>query len=139
MVRNYARLLAKRYDKELIIIDGPPGTGCPVISAISGVDMVLIVTEPTISGIHDLQRILDVTQHFGIKALVCINKFDINEENAGSIETYCLKRGIEVAGRIPYDDITTKAMIKEMSVIEFSDGVFSENIRGIWDVIKRAI
>jgi len=139
MVRNYARLLAKRYNKELIIIDGPPGTGCPVIAAISGVDMVLVVTEPTMSGIHDLQRILDVTQHFGIKALVCINKFDINEENASGIEMYCQKRGIEVVGRIPYDDITTKAMIREMSVIEFSDGAFSENIRGIWDVVNKAI
>jgi len=135
MVRSYAKLLADKYNKDLIIIDGPPGIGCPVISAITGVDLVLIVTEPTMSGIHDLKRILDVSLHFDIDAVVCINKYDINTENARSIEKYCEERGVKVVGKIPYDEIPTKAMIRGQSVIEFSDGIFSDNIRGIWDNI----
>jgi len=136
VVRNNARILADKYNKDLIIIDGPPGIGCPVIAAISGVDLVLIVTEPTVSGIHDMERILGVAGHFSIPALVCINKFDINPGNTQVIEKYCAENGLGVVGKIPYDETPTMAMIKEMTVVEFSDNEFSKNIKKIWENIK---
>jgi len=136
LVRNNARVLADKYNKDLIIIDGPPGIGCPVISAISGVDLVLIVTEPTLSGIHDMKRILGVAGHFNIPAVVCINKFDINPGNTQLIEKYCAENGLDVVGKIPYDETPTMAMIREMTVVEFSDSEFSNNIIKIWQNIK---
>jgi len=136
MVRNNARILADKYNRDLIIIDGPPGIGCPVISAISGVDLVLIVTEPTLSGIHDMERILGVAGHFSIPAVVCINKFDINPGNTQVIEEYCAENGLDVVGQIPYDETPTMAMIREMTVIEFSESEFSNNIIKIWENIK---
>jgi MinD superfamily P-loop ATPase len=139
LVRNNARILAKKYGKDLIIIDGPPGIGCPVISAISGADLVLIVTEPTLSGIYDMERILGVANHFNIPAVVCINKFDINHENTLIIEEYCEENDLEVVGKIPYDETPTKAMIQEKTIIEFSDSEFSNNVKNIWENIRRKL
>ena len=93
MVRQQARDLAEQAKRSLVLVDGPPGIGCPVIASIGGVDLVLIVTEPTLSGLHDLKRILDVAKHFTIPAMVCINKYDINPENSRTIEKYCRRRG----------------------------------------------
>jgi len=139
LVRNNARVLANKYNKDLIIIDGPPGIGCPVISAISGVNLVLIVTEPTLSGIHDMERILGVASHFNVPAVVCINKFDINIDNTRLIEKYCAENGLDVVGRIPYDETATMAMIREMTVVEFSDNEFSNNVKIIWENIRRKL
>ncbi|TFH42317.1 MAG: 4Fe-4S dicluster domain-containing protein, partial [ANME-2 cluster archaeon] len=133
LVRNNARVLAKKFDKYLIIIDGPPGIGCAVIAAISGVNLVLIVTESTLSGIHDMERILGVASHFNVPAVVCINKFDINIDNTRLIEQYCAENGLDVVGRIPYDETATMAMIREMTVVEFSDNEFSNNVKIIWE------
>jgi MinD superfamily P-loop ATPase len=139
LVRNNARVLAKKYGKDLIIIDGPPGISCPVISAISGANLVLIVTEPTLSGIYDMERILAVARHFNILAVVCINKFDINPDNTQHIEKYCEENGLEVVGKIAYDETPTKAMIQEKTVIELSDGEFSSNIKNIWENIRKRL
>ena len=133
VVRNNAKELAESKNKDLIIIDGPPGIGCPVIAAITGVDLVLIVTEPTLSAIHDLERICGVAKHFDIPAIVCINKYDINKNNSKNIEDYCKKNNIEVVGKIPYDTIITDAMVNEKSVIEYSDGEVSKRILEMWD------
>ena len=139
VVRENAKKLAEEHGKELIIIDGPPGIGCPVISSITGVDLVLIVTEPTLSAIHDLERILEVANHFDVPAVVCINKYDINEERAADIEKYCRERNVKIVGKLPYDTVFTDAMIHEKSVVEFSDGKISEEIKGMWDVIKKEL
>ena len=136
LVRNNAKILAHENSKDLIIIDGPPGIGCPVIAAISGVNLVLVVTEPTLSGISDMERILKVTRHFKIPAMVCINKYDINIENTERIENYCQENSIPVVGRIPYDNITTRAMIAEKSVIEYAIGDFSKTIMHVWNNVK---
>ena len=136
VVRENAKKLAKEHGKELIIIDGPPGIGCPVISSITGVDLVLIVTEPTLSAIHDLERILEVAAHFDVSATVCINKYDINEEKTADIEKYCNDMGITIVGKLPYDTVFTDAMIHERSVVEFSDGKISEEIKAMWDRIE---
>ncbi len=136
VVRNNAKQLAEQNHKELIIIDGPPGIGCPVIASITGVDLVLIVTEPTLSAIHDLKRILGVAQHFRIPATVCINKYTINLENTEKIEQYCRDNCIQIVGKLPYDTEITKAMIHEQSIIEFSDGALSHEIHEMWQNIQ---
>ena len=135
VVRNNAKQLAEKKKKDLILIDGPPGIGCPVIASITGVDLVLIVTEPTLSAIHDLERILGVSQHFHIPAIVCINKSSINAENTSMIELFCKEKNIRVVGKLPYDTIITQAMIHEQSLIEFSDGDLSHTIRDMWKTI----
>lgn len=139
LVRNNAKELAKEYEKELCIIDGPPGIGCPVIAAIAGVNLVLAVTEPTLPAIHDLERILGVAHHFNIPAVVCINKCDINWENSKKIEEYCRKGGVDVVGKLPYDDVTTEAMIAEKTVVEFSDSEIARNIIMMWLDIERRL
>ncbi len=136
LVRQQAKLIAEKENKDLVIIDGPPGIGCPVIAAITGVDMVLVVTEPTLSGIHDLERILGVAHHFNVPAMICVNKMDINQENAERIKDYCQKNGLEIAGEIPYDPIVTKAMVAGKSIIEFDNGYLSTKIKEMWEKVE---
>ena len=136
VVRNNAKTLAEGKKKDLIIIDGPPGIGCPVISSISGVDLVLVVTEPTLSAIHDLERILGVARHFEIPAVVCINKYDINLDNSEKIERYCTSNNIEVVGKLPYDAIVTESMIHEKTVIEYDNDNFSNLVNNMWKKIS---
>ena len=132
LVRNNARQLAKKHEKDIIIIDGPPGIGCPVIAAIAGVDIVLIVAEPTVSGLHDAERVIGVCQHFQISALLCVNKYDLNIEMTETLEEFCKSNGVESLGRLPYDNVTTEAMIASKTVIEHSDGEFSRELKEIW-------
>jgi MinD superfamily P-loop ATPase len=139
IVRENAKKLAEEHKKDLVIIDGPPGIGCPVIASITGVDLVLIVTEPTLSAIHDLKRIVNVSKHFQIPAVVCINKSTINQNNTNKILQYCEKNNIKVVGKIPYDPIITKAMIHEKSVIEFSDEYLSTEIKNMWTKINEVL
>jgi len=121
------------------ITDGPPGIGCPVISSLSGASLALLVTEPTLSGIHDLERVIGVCRHFGVPALVCINKYDINQENSSEIESYCFNQGIEVISKIPFDNVVTEALIKRLPVIEYSDGKVSRGIENLWQITARAL
>jgi MinD superfamily P-loop ATPase len=136
VVRNNAQQVAEKEGCELILIDGAPGIGCPVIASLTGVDLALIVTEPTMSGLHDLERILDVTRHFGIGSVVCINKYDINEENSRRITEFCRQRGVEMVGCIPYDPVVTEAMVAGKPVVEFSEGKVSEAIKDVWESIN---
>ena len=136
VVRNNAKTLSEEKKKDLIIIDGPPGIGCPVISSISGVDLVLVITEPTLSAIHDLERILGVAYHFMIPSVVCINKYDINLDNTEKIENYCKSNSIDIVGKLPYDNIVTEAMIHEKTVIEYSKGYFSDIIIDMWNAVE---
>jgi MinD superfamily P-loop ATPase len=143
LVRKRAQELAEANSRDPVIIDGPPGAGCPVIAAIAGTDLVLLVCEPTVSGIHDLKRVIELTAHFRIPAVVCINKCDINEENCLKIEEFCTESGIPVIGRLPYDDIATKAMLREETVIEYAvreesskAREFADSIRKIWGQLE---
>jgi len=137
LVRQQARQLAEKDGFDCIINDGPPGIGCPVISSLSGADLALLVTEPTLSGIHDLERVLEVCRHFGVKALVCINKYDINEDNTYQIESFCLSRGVEVAARIPFDKVVTEAMIQGVPVVEYSRNGVSHQIEVLWEIVSK--
>ncbi len=112
LVKQQARLLALDDGYDAVLVDGPPGIGCPVISAASGADLALIVAEPTAAGIHDMARVLQTTAHFRVAALVCINKADIYPAGTAQIESYCRDEGIEVVGRIPFDTAVTDAMVR---------------------------
>jgi MinD superfamily P-loop ATPase len=139
MVKQQARLLAlAEYPKgdegyELIIVDGPPGIGCPVISAASGADLALIVAEPTVAGVHDLLRALQTTQHFGVPALVGVNKADLYPQGTSQIEAHCQAHGIEVIGHIPFDLTVTEAMVHGQPVTAYRpDAAASQAIMHIW-------
>ena len=116
----------------MIIVDGSPGIGCPVIASVTGANLVLIVTEPTMSGLHDLDRVADLTRHFGIPPAICINKYDINPEMAANIGTHAEKRGIEVLGRIRYDKAVTQAQIAKLSAVEFDHSAAADDMRELW-------
>jgi MinD superfamily P-loop ATPase len=136
-VRQQARRIAQERGLEYTISDGPPGIGCPVISSLSGASLALMVAEPTLSGIHDLERVLGVSGHFGVPATVAINKYDLNEDNTRRIEDYCKEQGIEVAAKIPFDNAVTEAIVRGVPVVEYADGRVSREIVGLWGVISR--
>jgi MinD superfamily P-loop ATPase len=120
-----------------ILVDGPPGIACPVISSVSGADLALIVTEPTVGGIHDLERILETTDHFGLPTLVCINKADLLPEGSAQIESACRQRQIEIIARIPFDISVTDAMVHGQPVTAFAaDAEASLAIRKMWSRLE---
>lgn len=137
-VRDVAAELADTKKKEVVLIDGSPGIGCPVIASIVGTRLVIIVTEPTLSGIYDLERIYKVVNHFHIPCCVCINKYDINVENTQSIESWCTRNSIPVVGKIPYDTRVIEAMIAQKTVIEH-DIDMAQKVRGMWEKIEEMI
>jgi MinD superfamily P-loop ATPase len=138
MVREKAKTIASDHHIEKIIIDGPPGIGCPVISTITGVDVVLIVTEPTVSGLHDLVRTIELTQKFNLKPWVLINKYDLNLEMSEKIESYCKESSIEIAGKIEFDEIFIKALSQRKSIIEWNRELeISQKIIKIYNLITK--
>lgn len=135
-VRTKARELAQKQHKDLIIIDGPPGVGCPVIATLGGADLVLVVTEPTVSGAHDLKRVIELIEHFKVRALVCINKWDLAEDKCQEIERYCQKQNIDVIGKIPFDPRITEAIIQGVPPVKYTTGGAMETIKVMWDKIN---
>ena len=135
LVRNEAKRVAGEENRKIVIVDGPPGIGCPVIAAITGASKVLVVTEPTVSGEHDLERVLHLARHFEIPASVCVNKWDINPEAANRIEERALALGARLAGRIRYDQDVTRAQIENKAVVE-TDAPSAEDIRQVWENLK---
>lgn len=136
LVRNQAKVLAEEQGLSTIIVDGSPGIGCPVISSMTGTSLVLIVTEPTLSGLHDLERVGSLAGHFKIPTVVCVNKADLNEDMTEQIAGHCEKNHIKFLGRIPYDAAVTHAMVAGKSVVEFTDGAVSRAIEGIWRQVE---
>jgi MinD superfamily P-loop ATPase len=143
MVRKKAAELADQYCCKLILIDGPPGTGCPVMAAVTGADLVLVLSEPTVSGLHDLKRAIELTAHFKIPTVACINRYDINEKKTLEIADFCRETGIPLLTCLPYSEITTKAMLEEETVIEYAahsrDSVaveFANIVRKLWAEIE---
>lgn len=136
LVRKKAADLGERDNMDLIIIDGPPGVGCPVIASIGGVDCVLVVTEPTLAGFHDCERVLDLAAHFKVSALVLINKCDLNDDIADQIAKAASKRGVHVVGRIPYTTEFTRAQLEGKNIIEYGSEDLSKTLREIWQAIE---
>ena len=133
LVKQQGRLLAVDSGAELLLVDGPPGIGCPVISASAGADVALLVVEPTVSGVHDLERILGTTDHFGVRSLVVINKADLNAARSDEISSFCEERGTSVIGRVPYDDVVTEAMVHGKPVTEYANSPVSQALGEMWD------
>ena len=139
LVKTNATRIASERGLEFVIVDGSPGIGCPVISSITGADLVLIVTEPTMSGQHDLSRVSDLTKHFNIPTMVCVNKWDINTTVFDNIQAWCADQGLEVAGKIRYDRSVTDAQIAGQSIIEFGNGEVSSEIKQMWKKIQQKL
>jgi len=137
IVREKAKQIAKTNGLETIILDGPPGIGCPVISTITGVDKVVIVTEPTISGFHDLERIVELVKKFNLQIFVIINKYDLNLSVASQIKTWCLRKDISLAEYLPFDENVINAMVQKKSIIELNPELeISLKLNMIWYIIK---
>jgi MinD superfamily P-loop ATPase len=136
LVRNQAKVLARKKDSPLILVDGSPGVGCPVISSITGADHVLIVTEPTLSGLHDMERAMQLVRGFRIPVSVAINKYDLNPEVTEQIEAYSRRAQATVLGRIPYDPQVTRSMVQRHCVVEDGDSPASTSIRQIWERLQ---
>ena len=133
LVRQEARKLGEERDLELILSDGPPGVGCPVIASIGGASAVLIVTEPTVSGQHDMVRVAQLADHFRVPAMICVNKFDLNLELTRDIENFAKEKGLSCLGRIPFDPIFTKAMLQAQTIFEYNtESEVGQAIKEIW-------
>jgi len=140
LVRQEARKTATEKGCDLILTDGPPGLGCPVIASVGGASAVLIVTEPTVSGRHDMERVIQLAAHFRVPALVCINKFDINTEMTWEIESYVREKNLTVCGRIPFDPIFTQAMVQAQTIFEYGgDSKTHESVREIWKNVSEKL
>jgi MinD superfamily P-loop ATPase len=139
LIRKEAKKIAQEQKKDLLIVDGSPGIGCPVIASITATDLVLVVTEPTLSGKHDLDRVSELTSSFGIKTLVCVNKADVNPQITEQISKDAQKRGLKVIGKIAYDEAFTRAQIIKASVVEYTSGAITEQIKTMWRQVIYAL
>ncbi|HNS81482.1 MAG TPA: 4Fe-4S binding protein, partial [Kiritimatiellia bacterium] len=138
LVREKAREIAEEKKMDLVIMDGPPGIGCPVIAAITGASMLLMVTEPTLSGAHDLERVLHLANHFRIPSMVCVNKWDINPSQTEEIEKMAQSLGAEIAGRIAYDPGVTAAQVAGKTVVE-TKAPAAEDMKEIWTAVSKSL
>jgi MinD superfamily P-loop ATPase len=135
-VRQAAKEMAEKDNLDYVIIDGPPGIGCPVIASLANVDLALIVTEPTLSGIHDMERVAQVSKHFGVPTKVVINKYDINPDNSEEIKKICQKGDIEVISQLPFSQKVSESIVHGVPLVEFcSDGI-AQDISLLWERIK---
>lgn len=136
LIRQEAKELAEQEKKDLIITDGPPGVGCPVIASLGGVTAVVIIAEPTVSGLHDMKRVVELAAHFKVPGMVCVNKFDLNIEKTIEIETFATEKNIRILGRIPFDVSFTKSMIQGQNIIEYGENPeLCQTISDIWEII----
>jgi len=135
-IREKAKIIAANEKKPCLIIDGPPGICCPVIASLGGVDAALIITEPTLSGIHDLERVIALCRHFKITVAVCINRSDLCEDNTRAIENYCRQESIPLAAKIPFDQTFVEAAAKGLPLVEYRDGPSAKTIEQLWKKMK---
>ncbi len=137
LVKKETRAIAEEIKADWILVDGSPGIGCPVIASLAGADLILVVTEPTTSGLHDLNRVVDLAEYFKIPTCVCINKSDLNREVAEKIRENCLKRQISMLGLIPFDPDAVSSVVAGRPLVENSDGPGAMAIRKIWGKLEK--
>ncbi len=138
-IRQEARKLVEERGLELILTDGPPGIGCPVIASIGGATALVLIVEPTVSGLHDMVRLADLACHFKVPCLLCVNKYDLNLEMTERLEEVARQRQMKVVGRIPFDSLFTKAMIAGKNVMEFAeDSHIARAVSVVWDGILQS-
>jgi MinD superfamily P-loop ATPase len=138
-VRKKAKEIAEVKKLDFIIIDGPPGIGCPVIASISGTNLALAVSEPTLSGIHDMERVIQTAHHFGTQTACCINKYDLNLHNSEQIENWCQKNSIPLVGKIPFNPVVTESMVQGIPVIEYSQNSVSQALINTWQKLIKLL
>ncbi len=139
LVRKQAEELANKNRADWIIIDGAPGIGCPVIASLSGIDCAVVVTEPTLSGLHDADRVISVAKHFGILAKLIVNKYDLNLDMTKKIDQYCKDNNIDVIGKIPFDKGVVEAMVLGKTIIEYKSGQAKKAIEKAWQLLQKKI
>ena len=139
LVRNQAKLIAEERNMDIIIVDGAPGVGCPVISSITGVDHVVLVTEPTMSGLHDMKRAAELVRSFNIPSSLVINKWDLHPGMTFEIEEFAKSENIKLAGKIPYDRTVTDSMVKRRTVIEEGSCPASDAIIEVWEHLNQRV
>jgi MinD superfamily P-loop ATPase len=135
-VRKRARQIGEGEGRELLIMDGSPGIGCPVIASLSGTDLALIVTEPTPSGVHDMERVVELARHFKIEAVCAVNKFDLNPANTERTASWCAAEGIPLVGRIPFDEAVIESVRRGLPLVEGSDGPAARGLRALWGRLR---
>jgi MinD superfamily P-loop ATPase len=138
-VRQEAEAIATSEGHGLVLLDGPPGIGCTVAASLTGTDLAVVVTEPTLSGMHDMERVVELSDHFGVPVAIIINKADINAQNTAAIEGYADRREIPVLARLPFDDVVVAANAAQRPVVEYNDGPVSQGIRQAWADVQRTI
>jgi MinD superfamily P-loop ATPase len=131
-VRKKAREIAEKEGRDLVIMDGSPGIGCPVIASLTGTDLAFVVTEPTPSGSHDMERIVGLARHFKIRTACCINKYDLNHDNSDGIERWCKAQSIPVAGKIAFDPAVTESVVRGIPYVEYTKNSSAQEIRDMW-------
>jgi MinD superfamily P-loop ATPase len=136
LVRSEAKRIAEERGFGFVLIDGSPGIGCPVIASITDTDLVLVVTEPTLSGLHDLERLTALTRFFAVPTMVCINKWDLNEEMSGNIEAKVRQLRLDLAGRVRYDRAVTEAQVQRKTIVEYRQDGSAADIRDVWNKVK---
>ena len=136
-VRKEAKRIAKEQGRQLVIVDGPPGIGCPVIASVAGASLVLVVTEPTLSGEHDLERVVSLAKHFGIPTAISVNKWDLNPAMAARIEQKARDAGASVVGRVRYDTEMTAAQIRAEAIVERNGSAVADEVRSMWHDLRR--
>jgi MinD superfamily P-loop ATPase len=136
LIRQEAKKLAEKNKLDLIVTDGPPGVGCPVIASIGGATVLLIVTEPTVSGLHDMERVAQLADHFKVPGMICVNKFDLNVTQTQAIEKLAKEKNITVLGRIPFDPVFTKSMVQGKTIFEYNtESTVGQAVKQIWKKI----
>jgi len=135
-IKQASKELAKSQNLGYVIVDGPPGIGCPVIASLSGTDCAVVVTEPTLSGMHDASRAIEVAGYFNIPAKLIINKHDLNQEVSGQIERFCQDKGLAVIGKIPFDEAVVKSLVAGTTIVEYGPNPAADELRKIWDALK---
>jgi MinD superfamily P-loop ATPase len=136
LIRQEAKKLAEKNKLDLILTDGPPGVGCPVIASIGGATTLVIVTEPTVSGLHDMERVAQLADHFKVPAMLCVNKFDLNTDQTQAIEKLAKERNMTVLGRIPFDPVFTKSMVQGKTIFEYNtESTVGQAVKQIWEKI----
>lgn len=135
-IRQIAKDMAEKQGFDYVIIDGPPGIGCPVIASLSGVDCALVVTEPTLSGLHDAERVIEVAKHFNVPVKLVVNKYDLNPAITEKIEAFCLQNGVPVAGRIIFDKSVVEALVRAKTIVESASSLAAAEVKKIWEKLR---
>ena len=139
LVRKQAKDLAEKENCDWVIVDGAPGIGCPVIASLSGIDRAVVITEPTLSGLHDADRVINVARHFKVETRLVINKYDLNLDMTKEIEKYCQEHNVGLIGKIGFDKSVVKAMVDGRTIIEYQDGKVKDEIINIWEKLEKEL